>query len=111
MKKRDDDLRPRAGRGSAFAERGAAKLAAPDHQCLIEHAAALEVTQSRCHRPVHSPAFVAQAVRDRLAGIGAVEVPSPIVQLNKPYSLFDQSTGQQAVVGKAGHRASPRTCR
>src|SRR5262245_53380954 len=92
----------RAARRAAFAERRAAKLAAPDDQRLVEHAAMLEVADEGGDGAVHRPALGAQAVGDRLARAGAVEIPAPVVKLYEAHALLDEATSQQAIVGEAG---------
>ena len=74
--------------GGPFAHRRAAKLAAPDHQRVVEQAAGLEVAQKRGDGPV------------ALAGMGAVVedvaviVPGlvvPVVDLDDANAALDQA--------------------
>src|SRR5438067_2018809 len=82
----------------APAERRPAELPAPDDQRLVKQAAPLEVADQGGDRPVHGAALVHQALADVLAGPGAVEVPTPVVELHEADALLDQPAGQQAVV-------------
>src|SRR5262245_10365963 len=91
-----------AGGGSTFAEGRTAKLTPPNHESLIQEAAALEVAKERGDGAVHRPALGAQAIGDRLIRIGAVEIPAPVVKLDKADSLLHQAARQQAVIGEAG---------
>src|SRR5206468_7550922 len=91
-----------AGGGAAFAEGGAAELAAANDQRVFEQAAFLEVPQERCHGPVHRGAFLGQAVADVLRRTGAVEVPTPIEELHVTHALLDQPAREKTMVAEAG---------
>src|SRR5689334_22572686 len=78
-----------------FVERSAAKLSAPDHQRLFEHAALLEVRQQSCNRLV-----AGAAVPGVIAFDVAVGVPPGVaaaIELDEAHAALDHSASQQAV--------------
>src|SRR5438105_12964561 len=80
-----------AARCPAFAERGAAELAAPNHQRVIEQPALTQVFNERSDWLAHAPAFFGQAAPDVLACIAAVKLPAPVGQLDDTHALLDQA--------------------
>ena len=74
-----------------------AKLAAPDHQCLVEQAALFQVGDQRRDRAVHRAAALGVLLGDL-----AVRIPALLVKLHKPHAALAQPPRQQAVVGE-GH--------
>src|SRR5262249_24498397 len=74
---------------------GAAELAAPDHQRVVEQPAPLHVHHQRRRRPVDVAALAAD-----LSGQAAVLVPAAVEQLHKADPALDHAPGQQAVAGK-----------
>ena len=71
---------------------GATKLTGPDHQCIFEKAAALEIGDQGGHCLVHPPALVGEPALKALRGVGSVEVPAPVEELHEPHALLNQST-------------------
>lgn len=86
--------------GAALTEGSAAEFAAPDDQGVFEQAALFEVFDEGSDGFVGGGHFFGETVGDAIVGSGAVEVPSPIEQVNKACALFDQAAGEKAVVGK-----------
>ena len=68
------------------------ELAAPDHQCLIEHPALLEVGDQRGGRLVHITALQRQIARQV-----AVLIPAAMVQLDEAHAALGQAPGQQTI--------------
>ena len=91
-----------ASAGAAFAERGAAEFTAPDDEGVIEHAALAQVADQGGDGFVGAAHFVGQAAANVFAGAGAVEIPSPVEEVDEAHALFEQSSAEQAVIGKAG---------
>ena len=79
--------------GFALAERGAAELAAPDDQRVVEHPALLQVAHQRRRRT-----FRVLALLLELGEEVAVLVPAGVHQLHEPDAPFEQPAGDQAVV-------------
>ena len=80
----------------ALAVDGAAELAGPEHQRVVEQAALLEVGDERRLRAVHRGGLL----RD-LAGEVPVLVPAAHVELDEPHVALGQAARQQAVGGEA----------
>src|SRR5262249_52126576 len=80
---------------SALAHRRAAKLATPDHQCLVEHSASLQVPEQSRNGTVTLAAELSVVLFEV-----AVSVPLAAgahVDLHEADTPFDQPAGQQAV--------------
>ena len=87
--------------GAPFTEGGASKLAPKHDQGVIEHAALTEVFQQSRHGAIHRAALVGESIADVFGGSCAMEIPSPVKELDVPDALFDEATCQEAVVGEA----------
>ena len=85
---------------AALAKWCATELTTADNQRFIEQPALLEILDECRNGPIHRRTFLGQAVANVVVGSGAVEIPAPIKQLHESYSLFDQSAGEETVVGK-----------
>ena len=81
-----------AGFVEALAVVGAAKLAAPDHERVFEHAAAGKILHQRRCRLVSL-----LALRPDAAGQAAVVIPVLMVELDKPHAPLGEPPGQHAV--------------
>ncbi len=46
--------------------------------------------------------LIGRPVLDVFAGVGAVEVPAPVVKLHEADAALDQAAGEQAIVREAG---------
>src|SRR5262245_14632057 len=86
---------------AALAEGCAAELARPDDQRRVEQSARFQIANQRRDRTVHRRATVGQPGLDVLAGAGAVEVPTPVEQVNEADALLDEAPRQQTVVRQA----------
>ncbi len=84
----------------ALAVDGAAELAAPDDQRVVEQAALLEVGDQGRRRLVG-----VAALRCDLLGQVAVLVPAAMKELHEPHAPLAQPPGQQAVGGEGAGRA------
>src|SRR6202007_2400253 len=82
-----------------LAVRGAAELAAPDHQRVVEQPALLEIANETGAGLVHgvdlSP-YVVHHLR--------MLVPAAMEELHEADAAFDQPPGQKAVAGEAAGR-------
>ena len=85
-------------RRAAFAERRSPELATKHDQGVIQQSALAQILEQRGDGPIHRRAFLCQPVTNVFSGIGAVEVPAPVEELHVTHALFDQPTGEQAVV-------------
>src|SRR5439155_14390102 len=63
--------------------RGAAELAAPDDQSVLEHPARLQVAEQRGDRPVDLLALLRQVGDDVISLAGAAAVPAPVDKLHE----------------------------
>ena len=84
-----------AGTDLALDHGTAAKLAAPDHQRVIQHAALLQIGHQRGARLIGGFAILFQ-----FAVQIAVVIPARVEQLDVADASFGQSPGQQAICGK-----------
>ena len=74
---------------------GATEFTAPDNECVVEHAAILEVLHQRGGGLVGLAALVAQSARQ-----SAVLIPAGMVKLDEPHAALSQSPRLQAVGGE-----------
>ena len=79
--------------GVPLSERGAAELAAPDDQRVVQHPASLEVAHQRRRRTLRVLALLLE-----LGEEVPVLVPAGVHQLHEPDAPFEQPAGDQAVV-------------
>ena len=75
--------------------RRAAKLAAPNHERLIEQAATTQIADERGNRTIHFAAFFRQLREEIVGRIGAMAVPAPVVELHKAHAALDQAPRKQ----------------
>jgi hypothetical protein len=87
--------------GAPFAEGGSPKLAPEHDERVIEQSPLTKVFQQGRNRAIHGPAFVGETIANVFRRTRAVEIPSPIEELDIPDALLDQSPRQKAVVGEA----------
>ena len=80
----------------ALAVVGAAKLATPNHQRVVEHTALLEVTHERGGRLVGLAGLRPQAARQ-----AAVLIPAGMVKLDESNTALGQAPRLQAVRGES----------
>ena len=88
-------------REGALRVAGAAELAAPDHERVVEQAALLEILHQRGGGLVGLAALVANA-----GGETAVVVPALVVELDEADAAFGQAARQQAVGGECAGGAA-----
>src|SRR4051794_41903206 len=81
---------------------GAAELAAPDHQRVLQQVAGLQVRQQPGDRSVDGGGVAAV----RLLQL-PVLVPAAVTQLDEPHAGLDEPPGQQALAGGGGGRPLP----
>src|SRR5207245_707838 len=79
----------------ALAKDGSAKLAAPDHERVVEHAALLEVLDQRGGRLIGVLALNLELRRQVL-----MLIPAGVNELDIAHAAFRQPPGQQAMTGK-----------
>lgn len=87
--------------GAPFAEGGSPKLAPEHDERVVEQSPLAKVFQQGRNRAVHGPAFVGETIADVFRRTRAMEIPTPIEELDIPDALLDQSARQKAVVGEA----------
>src|SRR5436853_103581 len=71
---------------------GAAELAAPNHQRIVQHAALFQVADQSRRRAIYLLGFECDVGLDT-----AVVVPIAVVELDESYTALGQPSGQQAV--------------
>jgi hypothetical protein len=80
----------------ALGHGSAAEFGIPDDEGVIEEAAFLKVFEERCDGSVDLFGFIGQGIED-----AAVMVPALVEELDKADAAFDESAGEEAVVGEA----------
>jgi len=80
---------------ASLGHRGTAELGVPDDEGVFKEAALPEVTDESSDRLVDLLGLVWEVVEDT-----AVVIPALVKELDKAYAAFDETTGQEAVVGK-----------
>src|SRR3954447_15306360 len=73
----------------------AAKLAAPDHESIVEQPALLQVRHEGGAGLIGFPALVFDAARE-----ATMLVPALMIKLDELHAAFSQTAGQKAVAGK-----------
>src|SRR5262249_58829212 len=90
----------------ALGHRGAAELAAPDDQSLVQQPAPLQVPEQAGDRPVDGPGVVLVAGLEVAVLVPAVGPDDARAEdLDEPHAPLDQAPGDQAL---AGPRPGPR---
>lgn len=73
-----------------LAHGSAAKLASPNHQCVLQHPALFEILDQRATGLVNIKAGLFEVGRDQsLIGIGPVVVPAFVVKAYEAYAVFE----------------------
>ncbi len=85
---------------SGFVHGGASEFSAPDDEGVIEKSALFEVLEEGGDGLVDLAAFDGEFVDEVVTFSGAVDVPSPVEELNEADALFGEASGEKAVVGE-----------
>src|SRR3954463_10232754 len=73
---------------SAFAERGATKFTAPNHQRILQQTTLTQIAQQRGHRLIHGSALFSEPTADIFGLASAMKIPAPIKELNKTHAFL-----------------------
>ena len=78
-----------------FAHGGAAKLAPPDHECIVEETPLAKICKESCDRFVHGFAQAGVVRFDPCVGIPFAA--GAVVELYEPNATFDEPAGQETI--------------
>jgi hypothetical protein len=87
---------------SVFSHWRASELSTPNHQRVFEQATRFEIGKQCCGRLIYFTATIVEAQVQSFFGIGAVRVPSPVIELNESDASFRETPRYQAVIREAG---------
>ena len=83
-----------------FVHRGAAELAAPHDERVIEHPALLQILHQRGRRAIGLLAQRRERGGDVVDARRPVVIPAPVVELDETDAALDEAAREQAVVRK-----------
>src|SRR5215475_15756227 len=79
-----------------------AEFSTPHHERVLQQSPRFEVGQQRRRWLIDFTATVVEAEVQGFLGIGAMRVPSPVIQLNESYPPLCQTPCHQTVIGETG---------
>ena len=87
---------------SILPHRRPAEFASPHYECILQHAALLQIRQQRRYWLIDFPTPIGKTEVQCFFGVCPMRIPSPVIELDKSHATFRQPPCDQAIVGETG---------